>query len=138
MSGELEFRYRRLDLAERKGVLGELKRALEEEEDIVFAYVHGGFVSREVFRDIDIAIWLINPNKAFEYSVNFPVALESKLHLPLPVDIQVINEAPLPFQYKVLTEGRLLFSKDEGLRWRIIDKVTLLYLDLMILVESVK
>lgn len=125
---KLEFRYHRLPAKQRDEILKKMRRMLEEIGDILFAYVHGGFVERGFFRDIDVAVWLKDPDKAFYYTVNYSVKAEAELRLP--IDIQVLNEAPLPFKYHVFTYGKLLFSKDEKLRCSIIDVTIRQYLDL--------
>jgi hypothetical protein len=45
------------------------------------------------------------------------------------VDVQVLNEAPPSFKYRVVTEGRLLLSRDERLRKELVNTITREYLD---------
>jgi len=122
-----ELTYYDLPAEERERVLGEIRRRLEEEGDVVFAYAHGGFVERRFFRDVDVAVWLRDPSRAFYYAVELSARLEAEVKLP--VDLQVLNEAPLPFRFHVFTRGRLLFSRDEGLRSRLVDETVREYLD---------
>ena len=71
---------------------------------------------------------LINPDKAFYYTVNYSVKAEAELRLP--IDIEVLNKASLPFKYHVFTYGKLLFSKDEKLRHSKTNATIRQYLDL--------
>jgi len=48
-----------------------LRERLEGLDEVLFAYVYGGFVERDFFRDLDVAIWLREPDKAFYYTVDF-------------------------------------------------------------------
>ena len=125
---EFGFKYHRLSPREKGALLDRLRRELMGMEDIVFAYVHGGFVERDEFRDVDVAIWIRDPEKAFYYTVDFSAKLEIKFKLP--IDVHVLNEAPLSFKYHVFTKGVLLFSKDEDFRRRKLDEVVRKYIDL--------
>jgi len=55
-----ERRTKRYSLAEgKKAQLREkIKSFLESRRDILFAYLHGTFIRREDFRDVDIALYL--------------------------------------------------------------------------------
>ena len=55
--------------------------------------------------------------------------MELEAEVRLPVDVQVLNEAPLSFKYRVVTEGRLLLSRDERLRKELVNTITREYLD---------
>jgi uncharacterized protein YutE (UPF0331/DUF86 family)/predicted nucleotidyltransferase len=125
---DLEFRYYELSAEERARLLDFLRKRLERVDEIIFAYVHGGFLERNFFRDVDVAVWISDLEKAFYYTVDFSAKLE--VEAGLPVDLHVLNEAPLPFKHHVFTTGILLFSKDEMLRHRIIDQVMKEYIDL--------
>jgi len=125
----MEFRYYEIPSEERERIIDELRRLFEKEEEVLFSYVHGGFVSRRFFRDVDVAVWLRDPSRSFYYAVEFPVSVG----IGLPLDVQVLNEAPLPFKYHVFTEGMLLTSKNEDLRSRVVDAVMRIYLDLKLL-----
>ncbi|RLF10221.1 MAG: hypothetical protein DRJ69_03420 [Thermoprotei archaeon] len=125
----LEFKYYKLTADEKRRLLKILKNKLKNIDDIVFAYIHGGFTERDEFRDIDIALWIKNVERAYYYTVNLSAKLEAELGIP--IDIQVINEAPLPFKHHVFTQGKLLFSKDESLRTTIVDETIRKYIDLI-------
>ena len=124
---ESEFRYFEMSREEREALLRALAERLESERGIVFAYVHGGFVERSFFRDVDVAVWVEDEERAFYYTVDLSARMESELGVP--VDVQVLNGAPIPFRYWVFTRGRLLFSRDEGLRARVEDAAIRMYLD---------
>jgi predicted nucleotidyltransferase len=125
---DLEFRYYELSAEEKARLLDFLRKRLEGIDDIVFDYVSGGFLERSFFRDVDVAVWTSDLEKAFYYTVNFSAKLE--VEAGLPVDLHVLNEAPLPFKHHVFTTGTLLFSKDEELRHRIVDQTMKEYIDL--------
>jgi len=130
---KLRFRYRRLSAEQKLRLLERLTERLEGVRELLFAYVHGSFMERDSVRDLDVAIWIGDPDRAFYYTVDFSAELEVEMRFPL--DVQVLNQAPLPFRHYVFTRGRLLFSRDENLRVRLVDEVTRQYLDLKQLVE---
>jgi predicted nucleotidyltransferase len=88
----------------------------------------GGFLESSFFRDVDVAVWMSDVEKAFYYTFDFSAKFE--VEAGFPVDLHVLNEAPLPFKNHVFTTGMLLFSKDEELRHRIVDQTIKEYIDL--------
>jgi predicted nucleotidyltransferase len=72
-------------------------------------------------------VWLKDASDASRYVLDLSVGLEAEVRLP--VDVQVLNEAPLSFKYRVVTEGRLLLSRDERLRKELVNTITREYLD---------
>jgi len=104
-----------------------LRKELEGLDDIMFAYVHGGFLDIEVFRDVDVAVWIKNPEDAFSYEVDLSAKLEADLKTP--IDLHVLNQAPLSFKHHAFTRGRLLFSKDEETRIKLVDETLRQYAD---------
>jgi hypothetical protein len=91
-----ELVYHELSEEEKGRILRAIAKRLARESNIVFAYVHGGFVRRRFFRDVDVAVRL---------------------------------KAPLPFKYRVMSEGKLLFSRDEKLRKELVNAIVREYLD---------
>ena len=133
---EPKIRYIKLSAKEKGKLLKNLKSRLRSNDEIMFAYVHGSFIEREFFRDIDVALWLKTPHMAFNYTVDLSSKLE--MELGIPIDIQVLNEAPLPFKFHVFTNGKLLYSRNENLRIEKADQSLRNYLDLKQLTLSAK
>jgi len=97
---------------QKKEIIDELTRLLREREEIIFAYLHGSFLTHD-FRDIDIAVYL-KKDEGVLYEIELGVELEKILKFP--VDVRVLNSAPLTFKFKVIKDGLLLFSRDERIR----------------------
>jgi predicted nucleotidyltransferase len=125
---DLEFRYYKLSAEEKARLLDFLRKRLKGIDDIIFAYMDGGFLESSFFRDVDVAVWMSDVEKAFYYTVDFSAKLE--VEAGFPVDLHVLNEAPLPFKHHVFTTGMPLFSKDEEMRHRIVDQIIKEYIDL--------
>jgi predicted nucleotidyltransferase len=128
-----ELTYYELPAERREEVLRAIATRLAEDVNIVFAYAHGSFVRRRFFRDVDVAVWLRDPSDPLRYVLNLSAELDAKVGLP--VDVQVLNEAPLPFKYRVVTEGRLLLSRDERLRRELVNAIVRERIDFQLLCE---
>lgn len=108
-------------------------RILSKFEQVELAYLFGSLVRGEGFKDIDVAIWVLNPPVStlarFKLAMEIGKALERQLHPRFEVDVRILNEAPPWFQMEVLRTGRLLFARAEG--WRVAYEAALFsrYLD---------
>jgi len=92
-----------------------VRQELEKHEEISFAYLHGSFIEKDTFHDIDIAVFLKElPESALEYELD----LETKLLQVTGriVDVRILNGAPLSFRYHVIREGVLFLLRDEDER----------------------
>lgn len=99
--------------SERAILITALRRELLARAEIVFAYLHGSFLSGGPYHDIDVAIWL-DPSRVPQgdrgrYALDLSVALHLKLQRP--VDVRALNDASLAFRYHAL-EGEPLVVRD--------------------------
>jgi predicted nucleotidyltransferase len=116
---------------EKKAMYEVLSNSLATDDNILFAYVHGSFVSDEHFNDIDVAVYVKNvPALTVEYELNLELQLMKCLGKYI-VDVKVLNQAPLSFQYNVIRRGKLLFAIDDDERSEFQEKTVLLYLDFL-------
>lgn len=128
---------------DKAAALDALRKALQAQQAVVFAYVYGSFLEDRPFHDIDVAVYLdatLEP-KMGVYATNLAAELEKSLsHVlvdvqrvharkSLPVDLRVLNQAPLGFRYHVF-RGRLLFSRDDALHAQKVERTVSRYLDL--------
>ena len=101
----------------KKEIIKTLSKIISLKEDILFAYLHGSFLEKGNFEDIDIAVYLEDRRATqidiIEYEITSSLAIEKELKMPL--DVKILNDAPLSFRYHVSC-GLLLFSKDESKR----------------------
>jgi len=86
---------------------------LEKEQQIVFAYLHGSFLQKNNFGDIDIAVYLkeVSEEKIMSYEFRLEEILEK--FTSFPVDVRVLNNAPPSFCYSVIKNGIKLLNRDE-------------------------
>ncbi len=116
--------------------LRNLKQALEQEKDILFAYLFGSVALNRAHKesDLDVAIYLKDIKDKKELQ-------ERKLELILKImdttrfnqiDLVVLNEAPPLLVFSVFKTGKLLFSKDEEKRIKFMARNLLEFCDLQI------
>lgn len=97
-------------------IITHIRSFLEKLPDLLFAYVHGSFITDEKFRDVDVAVYL----KAAPVS---PLQMELDLETEVldvvkkyPVDVRILNNAPLSFRYNVIKHGKSLVVIDDDAR----------------------
>lgn len=118
---------------EKEKIISAIKDRLEKYNEIIFAYVFGSFIDNDspFFRDIDIGVYVnedvISQKQFIDYTMNLSLELES-LFKRYPVDVVVMNNAPLSLASKI-TQGELLFVKDEELWGDFVTRVWSLYHD---------
>ncbi len=99
---------------DRLEVFETMRTVLQREPNVVFAFVHGSFVSEPSFRDIDVGVFLEteNASRYLDFELDLSQRIEDALESKLPVEVKVINEAPLSFRFHVI-RGELLFTRNE-------------------------
>jgi len=107
---DFDFKYFELSQEEKQKIIEKIKELLISDKNILFAFIHGSFLRKTPFRDIDVALFL-SDGDPFDYVIKKSVYLET--HIGYPIDIHVLNEAPITFEYYVVTEGKLLFTRNK-------------------------
>ena len=115
-------------------MLNLLKKTLSKDERVVFAYAYGSFVKDQSFKDIDIGIYVKNPEEnPFVISSDVKTQLSrifKKENIDFTADqfdIQIINHAPFTFLKQVFKEGILLIDHDPELRTDLVEYVSSKY-----------
>ncbi len=93
-----------------------------QDRPVVLAYLYGSAATGHVhpFSDVDIAL-VVSPDctlgayERFRLEAEIAVEIESRCGVR-EADVRIINEAPLSVQGRVVTEGCLLYAKDDDLR----------------------
>lgn len=109
---------KKLNKEEKQSILLRIKKLLEEDTNVVLAYLYGSFLKDEGFNDIDVAVYLNDEHfktedEIFKYELNLSAKVTLNLE-KFEVDIKALNIAPLSFKFKVITSGNLLFTKDRA------------------------
>jgi len=95
-------------------MFSEIRKILEKEKHIVFAYLFGSSLQKPEYSSaIDISIFLKNKSKP-RYELELSLKIEKKIKKP--VDVIILNDKPLLIISEVLRNGKLIFSRDEKRR----------------------
>lgn len=105
---------------ERRRLKDVIKGRLSQEPDVLFAYLHGSFVTSGSFRDIDVGIY-VRGRKDLTYESD--ISYELSRSTGHEVEVKVINEAPVAFQMAVLRDGMLLLDVDDDTKAVFIEQV---------------
>lgn len=102
-----------LPLDERERWIEQLRRRVEEDENIRFAMIFGSFLDPELpFADIDVGIGLAPGVDPERYEIDR--AAEWTVALGYPVDVVVFERAPLGLRVQILNGRPLLIRDPEG------------------------
>jgi uncharacterized protein len=87
---------------------------------VLFAYVYGSYATDTAhsFSDLDIGIYLQPAPGDYVYKIEMALALEldKKLGHVIETDVRALNNLPLTFLGQILTEGILIYSRNEHAR----------------------
>jgi predicted nucleotidyltransferase len=99
---------------QRREISQKITAVLAQMPEIVFAFLHGSFLSEPNFRDIDLGIFVrgVDRSDHWNYEYRLSREIENTLRSSFVIEVKVINEAPLSFSFHVIT-GKLLFTRDE-------------------------
>ena len=124
----------RADGAERAQVLRTVTAALEAEPDVLFAYLHGSFLTGGGFHDVDVGVHLAAPaDRRLTRTLDLAVRLTRGAGFP--VDVRVLDGAPPAFRFHVFRTGRLLLSRDDEQLADCLERTMREYLDIAPLVR---
>jgi len=108
-----------------------VNEVVERRPEVVVAYMFGSVARGTAgpLSDVDVAVLLREDADAFEVRLSILGELAEMLGSD-DLDLVVLSEAPISLAYRVLRDGRLLVSKDEGTRVRHRVEVVDRYLDM--------
>ncbi len=87
---------------------------------VLFAYVYGSCATGTIhpFSDLDIGVFL-DPKSAedlLDCELDLALEIDRDLDHAIEADVRAINDLPLMFLGRILTEGVLVYSRDESTR----------------------
>jgi len=87
---------------------------------VLFAYLYGSYATGAVhpFSDVDIGVYAdeVSTREYLKLELSLGLALDEKLDGGISSDVRVINDLPVMLAGKIITEGVLLFSKNDTVR----------------------
>jgi len=96
-------------------LMEKIKELLQKDTDILFAYLYGSYATQTTLpdSDIDIAVYLKEEN------MDYYLKKDEELLGSIPndnIDIRILNTMPLLLKFRVIKEGKIIFSQDEQKR----------------------
>jgi len=118
---------------EREEIIRTLRDVLATLPSVRVAYLYGSFLSREDFRDIDIALLIdtaLDENQMLAYAARAGDLSEKALGFRHECDVRVINDQPCWFQYEVISTGLPVYIANAGERFDFETQVLIEYQDM--------
>ncbi len=98
------------------------------------AYVYGSFLSRDDFRDIDVALLLDgrqpDGDSFLKYAADAGDRIEEALDFCYACDVRILNDQPVWFGFEIISTGKPLYVRDEDERIDFETQVTVEYQDM--------
>jgi len=93
-----------------------LKKAMEKDKEVLFAYLYGSYV-RDPVRfesDIDVAVYLKSSDikEYLKKEEELTIELVIKIHKDR-IDLRILNVLPLLLQYNILKDGIPIFVRED-------------------------
>jgi predicted nucleotidyltransferase len=107
---------------------------------VTLAYLFGSFVTRDFFRDIDIAVLLsgnADPCTLFDVQMEIAGEMEDLVSPRVSCDVRVLNDAPVEFCFEVIRTGTVLFCRSAEQKAGYETDILRRYLDLEYLFDRV-
>lgn len=105
-----------------RDIIEKIKEYLFQKDEISMADIFGSFDTEDFNRNSDIDIAILT-NKDFSYEDYLKMSLELEELVGIPVDLNDINKLPEYIQVQIVMENRQLFSKDDILEQKFLDKL---------------
>jgi hypothetical protein len=97
-------------------IIRQMHDVLSTISSLRLAYVYGSFLSREDFRDIDIALLADDrqDHDSFpEYASEAGNILEESLDFRYECDVRVLNDMPVWLKFEIISTGMLLYVRND-------------------------
>ena len=102
--------------AEKAHITRQIQDVLAGLPSLRVAYLYGSFLSREDFRDIDIALLVDRETGRGDvpsYASRVADMIEGAIGYRYACDVRVLNDEPAWFRYQVISTGNPLSVRDE-------------------------
>ena len=84
---------------------------------VLFSYLFGSYAKDLVhpFSDIDIGVYIVDSHhrRTLDLEMSLALEIDEKLAGGISTDVQVINHLPLVIAGEIVTDGILIYSRDE-------------------------
>lgn len=107
---------------------------------VLFAYLYGSYATgcTHPYSDLDIAVYL-EPQfteNALDIELDISLELDKALDHKIETEVRAINNLPLTFAGRIITEGLLLYCRDESARVEFEVQIRKKYFDFLPVIEQ--
>jgi len=103
-----------------KAALRRVSAQVFEKHPVLFAYLYGSYAEGAVhpFSDLDIAVYSAEASVSGNLRLELSLALEidATLGEGIETEVRVINHLPMVVKGRIITEGELIYSRNDELR----------------------
>ncbi|MFW6284083.1 MAG: type VII toxin-antitoxin system MntA family adenylyltransferase antitoxin [Desulfosalsimonas sp.] len=107
---------------------------------VLFAYLYGSYATgcTHPYSDMDIAVYLKpqSAKKALDIELDLSLALDKALDHKIETEVRALNNLPLTFAGRIITEGLLLYCRDESERVEFEVQIRKKYFDFLPVIEQ--
>jgi len=106
---------------------------------VLFAYLYGSYATGVVhpFSDLDIGIYIdkVPDSKHLELELSLSLEIDANIESVVASEVRIINNLPLVILGKTITEGALIYSRDEIIRVDFETSVRSAYFDFLPVIQ---
>lgn len=106
---------------------------------VLFAYLYGSYATGVVhpFSDLDIGIYIdkVPDSKHLELELSLSLEIDANIENGVASEVRIINNLPLVILGKTITEGALIYSRDEIIRVDFETSVRSAYFDFLPVIQ---
>ena len=107
---------------------------------VLFAYLYGSYATGVVhpFSDLDIGIYIekVPDRKYLELELSLSLEIDASVGTAIASEVRIINKLPLVILGKIITEGVLIYSRDEVVRVDFETSVRSAYFDFLPVIQN--
>lgn len=124
-------------LSNRLMIIDEVKKIIEAEDNIIFAYLFGSMAAgrQTNLSDVDIAIYLRNTEGIAQYKLEIFNKITNAIGTD-ELDLIILNTAPIFITGRILQNKQILIDKDPSLRYKFESLILREYFDFKIKEEK--
>lgn len=118
---------------EKESRINRISEVLATSPAVRVAYVYGSVLTRDDFRDIDIALFLdeaLSEEDQASAAEAVGFSIEKALSFSHVCDVKILNDAPVWFQYEVIRHGRPVYAKTDEERFDRETDILIEYMDM--------
>ena len=113
-------------------LISKIEEVLARESEVFLGYLFGSRVTglSHAFSDVDMGVYLKDGSTGYYLQRERELSVTLMLKLSMDeVDVTILNVAGPELRYKVISEGKLIFCRDEGERVRFEERAMLDFFD---------